>query len=268
MPLKREIMNVQKFGDEVLKLNPVQIKALISFLNSHDGYHLEEMQSQIYNLFDEFISVYPSLISAINLQYIGEDSFDYENEGSTTSTFDTIKQFYLDIYEALGNLMVIPVALNNVKYRGDVNRFASVDINANSLESFIGMEKGKRYHFCINNEMFTDFLGIEVNVKLRNAIGHNDVEYDTASQIITYIPDPKNRANKRTEYLLEFESEAVHMFQGLLTISEYLYRLRELEMMHNGNISLIMGMSKKIGVYDLCPCGSGKKFKFCHLKAK
>ena len=164
--------------------------------------------------------------------------------------------------------MVIPVALNNVKYRGDVNRFASVDINANSLESFIGMEKGKRYHFCINNEMFTDFLGIKVNVKLRNAIGHNDVEYDTASQIITYIPDPKNRANKRTEYLLEFESEAVHMFQGLLTISEYLYRLRELEMMHNGNISLIMGMSKKIGVYDLCPCGSGKKFKFCHLKAK
>lgn len=268
MPLKREIMNVQKFGDEVLKLNPVQIKALISFLNSHDGYHLEEMQSQMYNLFDEFISVYPSLIPAINLQYIGEDSFDYENEGSTTSTFDTIKQFYLDIYEALGNLMVIPVALNNVKYRGDVNRFASVDINANSLESFIGMEKGKRYHFCINNEMFTDSLGIKVNVKLRNAIGHNDVEYDTASQLITYIPDPKNRANKRTEYLLEFESEAVHMFQGLLTISEYLYRLRELEMMHNGNISLIMGMSKKIGVYDLCPCGSGKKFKFCHLKAK
>lgn len=268
MPLKREIMNVQKYGDEVLKLNPVQMKALISILNSHNGYRLEEMQSQIYNLFDEFISVYPSLIPAINLQYIGEDSFDYENEGSTTSTFDTIKQFYLDIYEALGNLMVIPVALNNVKYRGDVNRFASVDINSNSLESFIGMEKGKRYHFCINNEMFTDSLGIKVNVKLRNAIGHNDVEYDTASQLITYIPNPNNRANKKTEYLLEFDSEAVHMFQGLLTISEYLYRLRELEMMHNGNNSLIMGMSKKIGVYDLCPCGSGKKFKFCHFNAK
>lgn len=268
MPLKREIMNVQKFGDEVLKLNPIQMKALINFLNSHDGYHLEEIQSQIYSLYDEFISVFPSLIPAINLQYIGEDSFDFENEGSTTSTFDTIKQFYLDIYEALGNLMVIPVALNNVKYRGDVNTFAVVDRNTNSLDNYIGMNKGNRFHFYLDNEIFSNFLGFKINVQLRNAIGHNDVEYDTASQLITYIPDPKNRANKKTEYLLEFESEAVHMFQGLLAISEYLYRLRELEMMHNGNMSLIMGMSKKIGVYDLCPCGSGKKFKFCHLKAK
>lgn len=45
MPLKSEILNTQKFGDEVLKLNPVQMKALINFLNSHDGYYLEEMQS-------------------------------------------------------------------------------------------------------------------------------------------------------------------------------------------------------------------------------
>jgi len=58
------------------------------------------------------------------------------------------------------------------------------------------------------------------------------------------------------------------MFQGILTISEYLYRLRELKMMHDGNISMIMGMSRKICVYDFCPCGSGKKFKFCHWKTK
>lgn len=46
---------------------------------------------------------------------------NFEVEGSTTSSFDSVKQFYLDVYEALGNLLVIPVALNNIKYRADAN---------------------------------------------------------------------------------------------------------------------------------------------------
>ena len=57
------------------------------------------------------------------------------------------------------------------------------------------------------------------------------------------------------------------MFQGILAVSEFLYRLRELKMMHDGNASMIECMSKKINVYDLCPCGSGKKYKFCHKKS-
>ncbi len=264
-PLKSDLLDVRKFGHEVLKLNPVQMKALNIFLNSHDGYHLEEMQSQIYKIMDEFINVFPSLIPAISLQYIGEDSFDFENEGSTTSTFDTVKQFYLDTYETLGNLMIIPVALNNIKYRGSIDLSAMVDSKVFTLEEYIKLAKAKRYRFCLN-EIYTNFLNVDVNVKLRNAIGHNDINYDTVSQLITYVPDPQNRAKVKTEYLLEFENEAVHMFQGILVISEYLYRLRELEMMHNGDVSMIMGMSKIIDAYDLCPCGSGQKFKFCHWK--
>lgn len=140
-PLKSNLLDVRKFGHEVLKLNPVQMKALNIFLNSHDGYHLEEIQSQIYKIMDEFINVFPSLIPAISLQYIGEDSFDFENEGSTTSTFDTVKQFYLDTYETLGNLMIIPVALNNIKYRGDIDLSAMVDSKVFTLEEYIKLPK-------------------------------------------------------------------------------------------------------------------------------
>ena len=56
---------------------------------------------------------------------------------------------------------------------------------------------------------------VVVNAKLRKAIGHNDVEYDAVSQVITYIPNPKDRTIKKTEYLLEFENEAMHMFQEM-----------------------------------------------------
>ncbi|MDE7121439.1 MAG: SEC-C domain-containing protein [Oscillospiraceae bacterium] len=265
-PLKKEILNNLKFSDDILRLDPVQMKSLNTFLNSHNGYHLEEMQSLIYSILDEFINVYPALIPSISLQYSGEDSFDYENEGSTTSTFDTVKQFYLNVYEALGNLMIIPVAFNNIKYRGNIDISATIDSKTYTLEEYIELTKAKRYHFCLDTEMYTEFLGINVNAKLRNAIGHNDVNYDIASQLITYIPNPKDRTKKKTKYLLEFENEAIHMFQGILAISEYLYRLRELKMMQDGNVSMIMGMSRKINIYDLCPCGSGKKFKFCHRK--
>lgn len=165
-------------------------------------------------------------------------------------------------------MLVIPVALNNIKYRGDFDILSPVEPKAVSMEDFIGLTKAKRYHFCLDAEAYTDFLKIIANPKLRNAIGHNDVDYNTASQLITYIPNPKDRTKKETEYLLEFENEAVHLFQGLLSISEYLYRLRELELMFDGKIPFMTRMPiskpKKIGRNELCPCGSGKKYKFCH----
>lgn len=242
-PLKKEILDNLSFSSAILKLDSTQMKKLINFLNTHDGYHLDEMQALIYKLYGEFMDVYQALIPALLLQYCKDGAFDFESEGSTTSTFDTVKQFYLDVYEALGNLLIIPVALNNVNYRADIEKLASVEKNAVSLEDFIGLTKATRYHFCLKNEIFTDFLGVIVNPKLRNAIGHNDVEYNTVSQLITYIPNPKDRTKKKTEYLLEFENEAIHMFQGILAISEYIYRLHELELIFDGKILVTAQMS-------------------------
>ena len=58
------------------------------------------------------------------------------------------------------------------------------------------------------------------------------------------------------------------MFQAILGVSEYLYRLRELELMHDGKIPIMVqeraNWPKKIGRNELCPCGSGKKYKRCH----
>lgn len=269
-PLKREIVDNLSFSSDILKLDNTQMIKLINFLNTHDGYHIDEMQSLVYKLYEEFLNVYQALIPALFWQYCNDETINLESEGSTTSTFDTVKQLYLDLYEALGNLLIIPVALNNIKYRGDAEKLPAVEKNAVSLEDFIGLTKAVRYHFCLENEIYTKFLEITVNPKLRNAIGHNDLEYDTTSQLITYIPNPKDRTKKKTEYLLEFEDEALHMFQGVLAISEYLYRLRELELMDAGIRPIAVRQpvikTKKIGRNEPCPCGSGKKYKYCHGK--
>lgn len=266
--LRKDILDDLSFSAEILKMNSVQTKSLVEFLNSHEGFHLEELQELIYKVYDEFMTVYQRLIPALAIQYCKDKAFDYEHEGSTTSSFDSVKQFYLDTYEALGNLLIIPVALNNIKYRSDINAMNPIEKNVNSLEDYIKLTKASRYHLCLDSEVYTGFLKTLVNAKLRNAIGHNDVEYNLVDQLITYIPNPKDRTKKRTEYLLEFENEAMRMFQGILGISEYLYRLRELALMHDGKIPLMVqeraNWSKKIGRNELCPCGSGKKYKRCH----
>ena len=141
------------FSSAILKLDSTQMKKMIDFFNMHEGYHLDEMQALIYKLYGEFVDVYQALIPALFLQYCKDGTFDFESEGSTTSTFDTVKQFYLDVYEALGNLLIVPVALNNVKYRADVEKLALIEKNAVSLEYFIGLTKAKRYHYSLKNEI-------------------------------------------------------------------------------------------------------------------
>lgn len=266
-PLKKELLNNMDFSSNILKLDRAQLRKLLNYLENHSGYHLEELQNLIYKLMDEFMSVYQSLIPAFALQFY-TDKFDLSVEGSTTSTFDTVKQFYLDVYEGLGNLLIIPIALDNIKIRNDFEKMALVEKNVSSIDGFVAATKATRFHYISSNEPHVALADIILNAKLRNAIGHNDVEYDTVTQCITYIPNPKDRSKRKQEYLLQFENEALRMFQGVLVISEYIYRLRQLTLVEKGitpirpNTPIVK--SKKIGRNEPCRCGSGKKFKHCH----
>ena len=268
-PLRDDVISEHEVSDSVLKLVFDQIRELIEYLNAHEGYRLEDLQSTIYQMLSEFIEVYQYLIPAFATQFCKADSIDFAEEGSTTSSFDLVKQFYLDVYEALGNILILPVALNNIKFRGNFKKVKpGLERRVNSLDDFFGLSKANRYHLCDSEEIYTEYLQVIINAKLRNAIGHNDVKYDAISQQITYIPDPKDRLKSRTEYLLEFENEALHLFQAILVIAEYLYKIKEFALIDKGHRPAELGMpSKKLktGRNDLCPCGSGKKFKKCCL---
>lgn len=268
-PLRDDVISEHEVSDSVLKLDFNQIRELIEYLNAHEGYRLEDLQSTIYQMLSEFIEVYQYLIPAFATQFCKADSIDFAEEGSTTSSFDLVKQFYLDVYEALGNILILPVALNSIKFRGNFKKVKpGLERRVNSLDDFFGLSKANRYHLCDSEEIYTEYLQVIINAKLRNAIGHNDVKYDAISQQITYIPDPKDRLKSRTEYLLEFENEALHLFQAILVIAEYLYKIKEFALIDKGHRPAELGMpSKKLktGRNDLCPCGSGKKFKKCCL---
>jgi len=268
-PLRGDLLEDLSFSSDILKLNIKELTRLVDYLNTHDGYGLVDLQSLIYKVLDDFIKNYQSLIPAFSIQFYQEVAIDYDVEGSSTSDFNSVKQFYLDAYEALGNLMILPVALNNIKYRGSFESVQPIKKKIKNLDDFIAATKGTRYHFCNSNEIYVEKLNVQVNSKLRNAIGHNDVEYNTITQQITYIPNPRDRSKQQTKYLLEFENEAIHLVQAIIVISEYLYRLREIDLMNQGHTPIIPHVPTKtqikIGRNDPCPCGSGKKYKKCCL---
>lgn len=268
-PLRSDLLDDLSFSGDILKLDFKELTKLIDFLNSHDGFNLLELQDSIYKILESFIENFQMLIPAFCIQFYNEYSIDYEIEGSSTSDYDSIKQFYLDAYEVLGNLMILPIALNNIMYRGSFSSVESINDKIKDLDNFIAARKGLRFHSNKTSEVYIEKLNLQVDTQLRNAIGHNDVEYYPLTQKITYIPDPKNRSKKMTKYLLEFETEAIHMIQAIIVIDEYLYRLREIDLMNKGHIPInsfnTMGKSVKVGRNDLCPCGSGKKYKKCCL---
>ncbi len=76
-PLKREILDNLSFSNDILKLDSAQLKKLIEFMNSYDGYHIEEMQALIYKMLGDFIDIHQALIPALVLQYCKEGSTDF-----------------------------------------------------------------------------------------------------------------------------------------------------------------------------------------------
>lgn len=158
-----------------------------------------------------------------------------------------------------------------MKYRLDFSKCCEVNGKNIGIDDFLKKTKATKFHYCIENEIYTKALGLHFNSKLRNAIGHNDVEYDNLTKKLIYISDPRDRSKKKTTYLLQFEDEALRLFQSILVISEYLYCLQEIDLMEKGVEFLqpeeLDRIFKKVGRNEMCPCGSGLKYKRCHGKS-
>lgn len=101
----------------------------------------------------------------------------------------------------MGNLLIIPVGLNNILQRKDYTKCVEKDNQSILLSDFIKKTKAVRFHYCDKGEKYIVALDVIVNQKLRNAIGHNDVSYDCVTQEITYVPDPKDRTRKETTWI-------------------------------------------------------------------
>ena len=124
----------------------------------------------------------------------------------SSQDFSGLKDLYKDIVEVLGRQLVLVAGLNNLYHRGDSDEFKPIDGGSlRNLRRYAGRrlsDKPKYVDNCwynVSHEVF--------NFDLRNAIAHNNVNYDGVEQRVTYYPggggleEPEEKAISFLEFM-------------------------------------------------------------------
>lgn len=251
--LKKYILNINK---EISIIDMEQYNKLINFLDEKN--FLEKAYNEILDMLFKFMDILPNLIPAISaMQY---KCINYEEQGISTCSFEDIKTFYIDAYEKILSLIQIPICLDNIKYRGEYNKFSS----SKNYENFIKKKKGNKLKEISKEEFFSSMVNFPIDNKLRNAIGHSEYEFDGISQNIKYIPDEKQKEIVENKYLIIMAMECVQLMQYMVILEDLIFQLIWKKNLNKGlKLKVDDVFYKEIKVNEKCPCGSGKKYKKC-----
>ncbi|MCO6426510.1 hypothetical protein [Nitrosomonas communis] len=156
----------------------------------------------------------------------------------STKEFQSYKDLYKDIAEVFARQLTIIAGINNIIHRNNSNSFKAIDGGAlSSLEKFTSKVLSDKFKYLddcwypINKEV--------VDVGMRNAIAHNNVQYNEISQEIIYYPNGGNlhQTTGSTIYFLDFMRMILVLFREIhnlhhliksLFYYEYLIRNRTL----------------------------------------
>ena len=146
--------------------------------------------------------------------------------------------------------------------------------------------------------MFSNALKIDFNYEMRNSIGHYDYCIDGMKQEIHYHKSTDHSIDHEEYlghvYLLEFTVKCIELFQKIVYMESIIYSIEsksyqsiyseregedtfygrtlkghqmlDLASMEAFDMEMPKQKEKKVYRNDKCPCGSGKKYKFCHGK--
>lgn len=138
-----------------------------------------------------------------------------EQYGLSTANYKTLLKNYAENYEILGKIMPLIAAIDNINTRGDINNFVKDSTNTKkndpfvrattSLKGFSRATIGIRIQYLkkISSDIprYNDLTVL--NNRIRNAINHSSVEYDSIEQKLTF----KDGAIITERYLIEFAEE-------------------------------------------------------------
>ena len=213
---------------------------LEKLLADFDGQKLFKIyDSTIFKIIDNFVKVFQFLIPVFGLQFYKEKQPEnFKDEyGISTTTFEDLKQFYLDCYESLGNLLRIIVAFNNLQQRGNFETCISIRRDVLILSDFDEkITKGQKIDHITKAEPFDILVSFILNNKIRNAIAHNRYDYNGVSQLITAFKTDGNISD--TVYLIDFVEECLNFFWTFINIFELVYQFEKINLMKKGNVPL------------------------------
>lgn len=219
--------------------------------------------------FSEFMKIYPNLLPAETFMNFKNTSG--ANTCIATCTFADVKTFYQDAYESLLSLLYIPVCLDNIVSRGDFQSFSQIydNVKCHPTKSrdfawYKQLDNGTRINKLDVSEKFQKLISFPANRFLRNGIGHNNIKYDSITQIVTAY-DLKNPEKIRyQESLMHVAIECLGLARSIVAFSEMILFILRSEFKRQGIRSIIHPrFYVDVQPNDRCPCGSDVKYKKC-----
>lgn len=204
--------------------SPKEFDGLIDYFSES----LHRYEEKIFDCIDLFVEKFSFMIPVFGLSFYQDKSFTNSNKGITTVTFNDLKRLYIDVYEVITEMLELLIAFNNLKHRGDFKIMKTKRKDVVTLEDYIKKNKGAKAEFLDGCETFDCLIYPNLNVKLRNAIGHYTYKVDGINQIITYFPSGNEKIeNPPTMTLVDFVQCCWNIFQSLINFAELVYQTRK-----------------------------------------
>lgn len=141
------------------------------------------------------LRVYPRIFdaeipfrSALFLDFIEQQGPELVAGRVSSQGFFGLKDLYKDILEIIARQIVLVAGINNLYHRGNFNLFKA--IGGGTLSSLQKLsektlsDKLKYLDDCWYNLSIPD-----LNLGLRNAIAHNNIDYNSETQVVTFYPE-------------------------------------------------------------------------------
>lgn len=172
----------------------------------------------------QFVERFNFLIPVFSLQFYPTVTTELLTQKAlSTTSFEDVKQLYLDSFEVAVDASTLVAAFDNIKHRRHFTRMKPIRRDVATLEQYESKAKGIRVAYFDGSETF-DHLLSHLDNGLRNAIGHGSYEYDGRTQQITYYPSGERTGKPKAMYLLEFGQRCWGIFMCLVDLEELVYQ--------------------------------------------
>lgn len=168
------------------------------------GLDREQLGSFIKHIFDsgfltslqrDCLRIYPRVFEveipfrpALFLDLFEGEQSDLVAARVSSQDFFSLKDLYKDILEIISRQIVLVAGINNLYHRGNFNSFKA--INGGSLSSLLKFsEKTLSDKFKYLDDSWYNLAITDLNLGLRNAIAHNNINYNSGTQTVTYYPE-------------------------------------------------------------------------------
>ncbi len=205
---------VNEFENLTMRLHGTKFDSFLDKIIS-TGF-LDTLQKDCLKLYPEIFNAEMPMRPVLFLDLT--DQYEKQKFAGRVSTkeFHLYKDLYKDIVEVFARELVIVAGINNIIHRGDSDLFKEIDGGKlSSIDKYSSKTLTQKFKYL--DDCWYPIDGRVIDAKLRNAIAHNNIEYNEVSQEITFYPDGgRIKASVGHKiYFLEFMKMVLDVFREM-----------------------------------------------------